>query len=287
MLAKRKKELACASKRYFIESDYPDYWATKIREKKFVEPYLNCFFELLKFDKENLVLEVGVGEGRFISKVIKEGAVYVGIDISRRILNYATEKVESDDAIHLVVADAESLPFRDKVFDECFCISTIFFIPNQSKAIKEMGRIVKTNLVIDFRNTLSPALMRHRLETFLRQLRHALHELKLRAMYTFLRFPCLRKLGIIKYGEKRVYRAVTYLDQYYKKDVKNTKRKPYSSMLPCSIKRAFKSANLQILSVSGFDLPEYSDKSIPHYSIFKWLKPALIIKAIPVKASNL
>ena len=47
-----------------------------------------------------------------------------------------------------IFADAEALPFRDKIFDTALCIHTLEHLKYPLKALKEMNRTVKKKIII-------------------------------------------------------------------------------------------------------------------------------------------
>src|SRR5690348_3519267 len=109
-----------ASRKFFMNPDYTDYWASRIREEKYEEVYWNKFFESLKITTGDFVLEVGVGEGRNAARLLSEGAKYVGVDISRTMLNKARDNLRTNhfEKTDLIVGDAQALPFKMDSFDK-------------------------------------------------------------------------------------------------------------------------------------------------------------------------
>jgi len=121
----------------------------------FSDEYENWFKENeLIFQSELLALkqvipvgkegvEIGIGSGIFAKKL----NIKFGIDPSDRMLAYAKQR-------NLVVQKgfAENLPYPDKNFDFAVFITSICFVDNPEKAIKEAHRIVKDkgDLIIAF-----------------------------------------------------------------------------------------------------------------------------------------
>src|SRR2546421_313453 len=83
------------------------------------------------------------GEGRNAAEVISAGATYVGLDISRRMLGKARERIRNGSfkKVDLLVGDALLLPFRSSSFDKSMCFATVFFVPDQRGAIKQILRV--------------------------------------------------------------------------------------------------------------------------------------------------
>jgi ubiquinone/menaquinone biosynthesis C-methylase UbiE len=86
---------------------------------------------------ENLILEIGTGTGRYAS--LLKNREYVGIDLNRKMLNEARKRTRGD----YIVAEAETLPFRDGVFNNVMCSRTFRFIQNPSNTLNEALRVIK------------------------------------------------------------------------------------------------------------------------------------------------
>ncbi|MFW5793547.1 MAG: class I SAM-dependent methyltransferase [Bacteroidota bacterium] len=88
-------------------------------------------------------VEIGIGSGLFAEKL----NIKFGIDPSGKMLNYATQR-------NLTVKEgiAENLPYPDNSFDFAVFITSICFIDNPDKALKEAHRIIKNkgDLIIAF-----------------------------------------------------------------------------------------------------------------------------------------
>lgn len=121
----------------------------------FTDEYENWFKENeLIFQSELLALkqvipigkegiEIGIGSGIFAEKL----NIKFGIDPSDRMLDYAKQR-------NLVAQKgfAENLPYPDKSFDFAAFITSICFVSNPEKALKEAHRIIKDkgDLIIAF-----------------------------------------------------------------------------------------------------------------------------------------
>jgi len=83
---------------------------------------------------QGLSLEIGVGSGRFASKL----GIDVGIDISKEVLMMAKER-----GVEVIRCDAGKLPFMDNVFEFVYMIFTLCFLENPEMAISEAYRVLK------------------------------------------------------------------------------------------------------------------------------------------------
>lgn len=79
-------------------------------------------------------IEIGIGSGIFAEKL----NIKFGIDPSEKMLNYATQR-----NLKVKKGFAENLPYPDKSFDFAAFITSICFVDNPEKAIKEAHRIIK------------------------------------------------------------------------------------------------------------------------------------------------
>ena len=70
-----------------------------------------------------------------------------GIDPSEAQIAYAKE-LEFNSAAEFIVGDAMSLPYADNSFDVALMALVLFFVPDPTKGISEMKRVVKSDGVI-------------------------------------------------------------------------------------------------------------------------------------------
>ena len=99
------------------------------------------------------LLEIGCGTGHFLKWLKTFGLKLTGVDSSRRMIEYASKNLDRD--IKLKVEDAKNLSFKDNSFDIAVFITTLEFLDNPRKAIKEALRISKKKVFIGFLNKLS------------------------------------------------------------------------------------------------------------------------------------
>lgn len=84
------------------------------------------------------ILEVGVGRGRMVSLLEKEGvkADFYGLDINHY------EGVCKD---RFMIGDARNLPFEDSTFDLVYSLGVVEHFSGTEKAISEQGRVTRKN----------------------------------------------------------------------------------------------------------------------------------------------
>ena len=87
------------------------------------------------------LLDVAIGDGRNMPLIPRDCQVF-GVDISSVLL----EKCQRDYAdrdIHLIVGEAETLPFPDATFDNVLSMGAINHVNNPGQALLEMARVVR------------------------------------------------------------------------------------------------------------------------------------------------
>ena len=105
-------------------------------EKNLVELFFN------EINKKE-VLEIGCGTGHWTSFLSELGLKVTGIDISEKMLEKAKSKNIPNATFE--VHDATNLPFANESIENIVCITSLEFIENKEKALKEMHRVLKKN----------------------------------------------------------------------------------------------------------------------------------------------
>ena len=68
--------------------------------------------KLLKFDSNELVLDLGCGTGFLFQHINKNVGFLVGVDVSQNALKEAKKRIKNSSNIALVRADADNTPFK-------------------------------------------------------------------------------------------------------------------------------------------------------------------------------
>ncbi|HEX2906897.1 MAG TPA: methyltransferase domain-containing protein [Phototrophicaceae bacterium] len=94
-----------------------------------------------------LVLDIATGTGRIPLALMRhsffQGRV-VGLDISRRMLRFATKNLYVfDDRTHFIWGTAEKLPFPDNSFDVVTCLEALEFMTRPKAVLQEMVRVLR------------------------------------------------------------------------------------------------------------------------------------------------
>lgn len=87
------------------------------------------------------LLDVAIGDGRNLPLIPTECDVF-GVDISRVLLEKCRHDY-MDRQLHLIIGQAEALPFPDASFDNLFSLGAINHVNDPGQALREMARVVK------------------------------------------------------------------------------------------------------------------------------------------------
>jgi ubiquinone/menaquinone biosynthesis C-methylase UbiE len=89
------------------------------------------------------VLEVAAGTGKNL-RYYPKGSRIIAVDVSGEMLNVARKRAAKPSInISFVLADAESLPFRDKSFDTVVSSLSTCTFPKPVAALREMARVCR------------------------------------------------------------------------------------------------------------------------------------------------
>ena len=87
-----------------------------------------------------LVLDVGCGTGLLFSHVALQSRQVVGVDISKKLLLQAKERIDKPRNVELVQADADNLPFRNDLFNSVFAFTVLQNMPKPNETLMEIRR---------------------------------------------------------------------------------------------------------------------------------------------------
>ncbi len=88
-----------------------------------------------------VVLDGGVGVGRYLHLVHEEGADAVGIDVSPQAVRSAAGNVPGATLVHASLADR--LPIRDEFIDMAYSLGVLHHTPDPARAFANLARTVK------------------------------------------------------------------------------------------------------------------------------------------------
>jgi ubiquinone/menaquinone biosynthesis C-methylase UbiE len=94
--------------------------------------------------KNQKVLDIGCGTGRYCELLAKRGAKVVGLDPSPRMLEYAKKKITTDLKFELCLGRIEDAEFPTNHFNIVVSALTLGHIPELEPVIKKISRIIKS-----------------------------------------------------------------------------------------------------------------------------------------------
>jgi SAM-dependent methyltransferase len=90
------------------------------------------------------VLEIGVGMGADFQRWLSAGADAVGVDLTERAVELASERVRrAGYSPDIRVGDAERLPFQDSEFDLVYSWGVLHHTPDTERAFAEAIRVLR------------------------------------------------------------------------------------------------------------------------------------------------
>jgi ubiquinone/menaquinone biosynthesis C-methylase UbiE len=135
--------------------------------KKFSQDYDNQFLahplmQAVSPHRSPLVLDVATGTARLPLALLRhskfQGRV-IGVDLSRRMLRKAAQKVGGEPRVSLIWSPAEKLPFPDDCFDVVTCLEALEFMASSEKVLKEMARVLRPGGVLLVTNRIHTRMM--------------------------------------------------------------------------------------------------------------------------------
>jgi len=93
-------------------------------------------------------LEIGTGTGHFARWLSGMNWHMIGLDISAPMLREAARR----DILSLVRADANALPFAAHTFDVALLITTLEFLPDPGRALRDAARVARCGIVLGVLN---------------------------------------------------------------------------------------------------------------------------------------
>lgn len=123
-----------------------DYWEKVVKNPS--SSYKKLFEQEKDYLRKNInnqdiVLDVGCGDGRNILSIVDIAKKIVGIDIDEKAISDAKENLKKYDNVEVVLGSAFKLPFEDKKFTKVILSMTLVnFNTNKAKALEELRRVV-------------------------------------------------------------------------------------------------------------------------------------------------
>lgn len=97
-----------------------------------------------------ICIDVGCGTGRYSLRIVERGCEVIAVDLSVKMLGKLRKKACGRgllNRISMIVADAESLPFRDEVFNSLICTLAFDHFIKPEEAVSEFSRVLKRGAI--------------------------------------------------------------------------------------------------------------------------------------------
>lgn len=129
--------------------------------KYFRKRKVETAIELGQYKKGDRILEVGSNVGQYTTLLAERGFQMTGVDLSEKVVELGRKIASLRELgnIEYFQMDAEDLSgFKDEAFDGVVSFSTLRYVSNIKKALKEIYRITKTGgtVALDFPNKHCP-----------------------------------------------------------------------------------------------------------------------------------
>lgn len=106
-------------------------------------------FDYLDPKEGERILDAACGDGTLSLKIAERGCKVHGIDMSKDVIKRAEHLAERERiACEFEVGNAEDLPYPDEYFDKIVCSSSLEHFKDDTGALKEMNRVLRTNGII-------------------------------------------------------------------------------------------------------------------------------------------
>lgn len=124
-----------------VKNDYNHIAVDFANTRANIWPELANFFDYIR--KNNKVLDLGCGNGRFVNIIKEKGGEYFGCDVSESLINIAKKNYPNE---NFQVNQALKLPFENNYFDIIYSIAVLHHIPSKQfrlEFLKEVKRVLK------------------------------------------------------------------------------------------------------------------------------------------------
>jgi ubiquinone/menaquinone biosynthesis C-methylase UbiE len=107
--------------------------------------YINIL-SLVDFKSTDKVLEIGMGNGKHIHNLFKNGLEeYIGLDYSETMVDEAIKNTSSLNFVKFIEADAHNIPVLKNTIDVIFTINTLYFYDNPDQVLQQIKNTLKND----------------------------------------------------------------------------------------------------------------------------------------------
>ena len=130
----------------FAEAKSYEQWFNRPRNKAAFDLEMQLMRDLLQPMRGESVLDIGCGAGACLPALLEMGLQVTGLDPSTYMLDISLGKM--GDRVELYRGFAEDLPFDDNSFNYSCLFTTLEFVDDPNKALREAFRVTKDRVFI-------------------------------------------------------------------------------------------------------------------------------------------
>jgi len=122
----------------------PDKYSSKEEYLMYLRHIFAYNYAINQISKNDLVLEVGSGEGYGTNILSTKAKSIIGLDVDPEAIKHAKNKYKSKKC-EFIHYSGDKLPFPDNKFDKVISFQVIEHVVDDEKYLKEIYRVLKTN----------------------------------------------------------------------------------------------------------------------------------------------
>ena len=119
-------------------------------QAKRTAPTRYFFYQQTIWHAAPICLDIGCGAGSVTPEMTQKipQSTAIGFDIDLELLTQGAHDSQDNQALHFLLADATSLPFRAGIIDFAFDHFTLLWIPNRMQALKEITETLRPHGIL-------------------------------------------------------------------------------------------------------------------------------------------
>jgi ubiquinone/menaquinone biosynthesis C-methylase UbiE len=125
---------------------------------------------MLPNHRRGIIFDIGTGTGMSLTLLSSRSTQIIGIDFAWEMLDVAYQKSHHFTRVHLVLADAENLPFRHAVADLVFGMTVLEFVSDTNQFLQEIYYSLSPNgwLVLGVLSSTNLWALERRIRSFVK-----------------------------------------------------------------------------------------------------------------------
>lgn len=137
----------------YWRSIYDETLGPKTKTASWLIKRMEIIFALLRVyagESHLRILDAGCGAGIYMRELIKSGHEVLGVDQSVTMAQEACDSADNGASrrAHCLLADVESLPIKEGIFDAVLCVGVLQYLKKDGVALKELSRVARTGGII-------------------------------------------------------------------------------------------------------------------------------------------